>query len=152
MSRCSQDGWTDAADNTPGGAGKVGFGKLLVFALDQKGTLPKYERPQRGAPVPAIDMTASGADIAEGGALYGSYCQRCHGAAVISGGSVLDLRYAEAYVHHSFQQIVRGGERRLFGMPSFADSLTESQVRQIQAYILEQTKQAAKATTPPPAQ
>jgi hypothetical protein len=29
-------------------------------------------------------------------------------------------------------------------MPSFADSLTENQVRQIQAYILEQTKQAAK--------
>ena len=64
-------GWggTDVLYNTPGGAGKVGFGNLLVFALDQKGTWPKYERPQRGAAVPAIDMTASGADIAEGGAL-----------------------------------------------------------------------------------
>jgi len=140
-------GWggTNILYNGPTGAGKVGFGQLLVFALDAKGTLPKYERPQRGVPEPAIDMAASAADITEGAGLYGAYCQRCHGVQVASGGSVLDLRYSEAYVHHSFQQIVRGGERRLYGMPSFADSLSESQVRQIQAYILAQTRAAAAA-------
>jgi mono/diheme cytochrome c family protein len=131
--------------NLPAGQGKVGFGKLLVFALDGTDTLPKYERPPAPVPMPEVKVAASTADLAEGAALYGSYCQRCHGGAVVSGGSVLDLRYAETYIHNTFQDIVRGGARRQFGMPSFAEDLTDAQVRQIQAYILQRSRESAAA-------
>jgi quinohemoprotein ethanol dehydrogenase len=131
--------------NLPAGAGKVGFGNLLVFALDGKGTLPKYQREAAPVPAPEVSVGASATEIAEGGALFGLYCQRCHGGIAISGGSVLDLRYAETYIHQNFQSIVLGGERRLHGMPAFADSLTEAQVRKIQAYVLNRTRESAAA-------
>jgi quinohemoprotein ethanol dehydrogenase len=131
--------------NLPAGAGKLGFGNLLVFALDGKGTLPKYQREAAPVPAPEVSVGASATEIAEGGALFGLYCQRCHGGIAISGGSVLDLRYAETYIHQNFQSIVLGGERRLHGMPAFADSLTEAQVRKIQAYVLNRTRESAAA-------
>jgi len=131
--------------NAAAGAGKVGFGKLLVFALDGKETLPKYERPAAPVPMPEMVVQASPRDVGEGGALFTTYCARCHGFIAISGGSVPDLRYAETYVHRSFQEIVRGGARREFGMPSFADDLTDAQVRQIQAYVLQRARESAAA-------
>src|SRR5207248_8321945 len=42
------------------------------------------------------------------------------------------LRYAQDSTHRAFDDIVRGGSRRAFGMPSFADDLTADQVRLIQ--------------------
>src|SRR5262249_17080460 len=42
--------------NAAAGAGKVGFGKLLVFALDGKETLPKYERTAAPVPMPEITV------------------------------------------------------------------------------------------------
>src|SRR5262245_41259958 len=132
--------------NAAAGAGKVGFGTLLVFALDGKETLPKYERTAAPVPMPEIAVQASPRDVGEGGALFTTYCARCHGFIAVSGGSVPDLRYAETYVHRSFQEIVRGGARREFGMPSFADDLTEAQVKQIQAYVLQRARESAVAT------
>jgi quinohemoprotein ethanol dehydrogenase len=129
--------------NSPAGAGKVGFGKLLVFALDRKETLPKYERAVAPVPMPAMALQASPRDVAEGGALFSTYCARCHGFVAVSGGSVPDLRYAETYVHREFHDIVRGGARRQFGMPSFAQDLTDAQVRQIQAYVLQRARESA---------
>src|SRR5262245_60544130 len=129
--------------NAPAGAGKVGFGQLLVFALDRKETLPKYERTMPPVPMPEMRLAASRQDVAEGAALFSTYCLRCHGAIAVSGGSVLDLRYAETYVHQTFQDIVRGGTRRQFGMPSFAEDLTDAQVRQIQAYVLQRARESA---------
>jgi quinohemoprotein ethanol dehydrogenase len=132
--------------NTAAGQGKVGFGKLLVFALDRKETLPKYERIVPPVPMPEMTVAASRQDVAEGGALFTTYCARCHGFVAVSGGSVPDLRYTETYVHRTFQEIVRGGTRRPFGMPSFADDLTDAQVRQIQAYVLQRARESASAS------
>jgi mono/diheme cytochrome c family protein len=44
-----------------------------------------------------------------------------------------------------FEEIVRGGARRQFGMPSFADDLTAAQVRLIHAYILDRARESAQA-------
>src|SRR5690349_15066182 len=61
------------------------------------------------------------------------FCQRCHGVDAASGGSVPDLRFLQTSTHASLERIVRGGARRQFGMPSFADDLTPEQVRTIHA-------------------
>ena len=76
--------------------------------------------------------------------MYATYCQRCHGVDAASGGSVPDLRYAQESTHQSFEAIVRGGERRRFGMPSFADDVTPDQVRLIHAFVLDRTRRDAK--------
>jgi quinohemoprotein ethanol dehydrogenase len=121
----------------------VGFGRLLVFALDSKETLPQYERTVGPVPMPEFEVTASPRDIEEGGALYVIYCRRCHGTDAASSGSVPDLRYAQTSTHRDFEAVVRGGARREFGMPSFADDLTPDQVRLVHAYILDRTRAAA---------
>jgi hypothetical protein len=47
-----------------------------------------------------------------------------------------------------FEDIVRGGARRVLGMPSFADDLTSVQVRQIQAYVVDLARRDAGAARP----
>jgi mono/diheme cytochrome c family protein len=44
-----------------------------------------------------------------------------------------------------FEQIVLGGARREFGMPSFMGDVTPAQVRLIHAYILERARESAQA-------
>jgi len=129
--------------NLPAGRGKVGFGQLLVFALDGKAPLPRYERVVGTVPLPEFQLPSSAHDVDEGGALYVTYCRRCHGADAASGGSVPDLRFAQTSTHRDFDAIVRGGARRDFGMPSFADDLTAEQARLIHAYVLDRTRASA---------
>ena len=56
----------------------------------------------------------------------------------------VDSRYRKL-VDQMFEEIVRGGARREFGMPSFAEDLTSDQVRFIHAYILDRARESAKA-------
>jgi quinohemoprotein ethanol dehydrogenase len=142
-------GWggPEVLHNSPLGKGKVGPGHLLVFALDGTATFPRYTREIPAVPTPEFRIAATAADITEGAALYAQYCQRCHGLAAASGGSVPDLRLAELYVHKGFEEIVRGGARREFGMPSFEIDLTPAQVRQIHAYVLDRARASAGART-----
>ena len=86
--------------------------------------------------MPTFKLAVSGAEIDEGSNLFATFCSRCHGGDVVSSGLVPDLRYANASMHQMFQQIVRGGALREFGMPSFSDDLTSAQVRSIEGYVL----------------
>jgi mono/diheme cytochrome c family protein len=131
--------------NRPAGKGKVGPGKLLAFTLGGTATLPHYERVVPPVPMPTFQLTASRAEIEQGRVLFATYCARCHGGEVVSGGEVPDLRYAAAATHEMFEEIVRGGARRELGMPSFAEDITSAQVRLIHAYILDVAREAARA-------
>ena len=126
--------------NRPVGRGKVGTGRLLTFALGGSATLPSVEQAGRPLPTPTYQVAATRQEIEEGGALYGRFCFRCHGSNVVSSGAVPDLRYATTSTHQMFEQIVRGGARRVQGMPSFSADLTPDQVRFIQAYVLERAR------------
>ncbi len=64
---------------------------------------------------------------------------------VVSGGLVPDLRFVAAPTHGMFEEIVRGGLRREFGMPSFAEDVTSAQARLIQAYVLDRARESARA-------
>jgi quinohemoprotein ethanol dehydrogenase len=129
--------------NRPAGRGKVGFGQILTFALGGTKTLPRYTRPMAPVAMPTFQVAATPHDVEEGAAIYATYCQRCHGVDAASGGSVPDLRYAQDSTHAEFEAIVRGGARRLYGMPSFDQDLNAEQVRQVHTYVLDRTRAAA---------
>jgi quinohemoprotein ethanol dehydrogenase len=132
-------------NNRPVGKGKVGPGLLLSFALGGSAPLTRFERKILPVPMPTFRVAATAPVIEKGRVLFAMYCGRCHGGNVVSGGSVPDLRYAEEPTHQMFEEIVRGGARREFGMPSFAGDLTAEQVRFIHAYILDRARESAKA-------
>jgi quinohemoprotein ethanol dehydrogenase len=139
-------GWggPEVLGNRPTGRGKVGPGKLLVFSLGGTAVLPHYERVVQPVPMPTFQLAASKPEIENGRNLFASFCARCHGGDVVSGGEVPDLRFASTSTHESFEDIVRGGARREMGMPSFAKDLTAPQVRLIHAYVLDRAKESAK--------
>ena len=130
---------------------RTGPGRLLVFALDGKAALP----PRTAAvptpiAMPAADVKATAVEIKEGGGLFRLYCRRCHmpDFNLVKSGAIPDLRRSNAATHATFEAIVRGGARRTLGMPSFARDITSDQVRLIQAYVLDQARQAAAKSTP----
>ena len=97
--------------------------------------------------MPTFQLAASAADIEKGRVLFATFCARCHGAEVVSGGSMPDLRYSATGTHEKFEEIVRGGARREVGMPSFSEDLTSAQVRLIHAYVLDRARQSARVET-----
>jgi outer membrane protein assembly factor BamB len=126
---------------------RTGPGRLLVFAIDGKATLPPNPvRPPAPIPSPTFAVKATAAETTEGGGLWFQYCRRCHNPDFnfVKSGAIPDLRRSSAATHATFEQIVRGGARRTLGMPSFAKDLSSDQVRMIQAYVLDQARDRAR--------
>ena len=144
-------GWggPEVLGNRPLGRGRVGPGRLLAFTLDGAATLTIPERAAPPVPIPTFTVQASRAELTQGRALYAQFCARCHGGDVVSSGAVPDLRYATTAIHETFADVVRGGVRRQFGMPSFAEDFTSERLRTIQAYILDRARESARAAPPP---
>jgi len=142
-----ESGWggPQVLGHRPPGAGHVGPGKLMVFQLGATATLPPYQHVVLPVPIPTFKLAASKAEIEEGRKLFANTCARCHGGEVVSGGSVPDLRYAAQSTHEMFEDIVLGGARKEFGMPSFTGDITSAQVRLIHAYILDRARESAQA-------
>lgn len=130
---------------------RTGPGRLLVFALGGSAKLPPPVAPRGPIPAPTFEVAATDADIAEGGALFASYCARCHSFSsnLVKGGAVPDLRRTTAETHATIDSIVLGGARRQLGMPSFAKDLAAAQVRMIQAYVLEQARRESRVASTP---
>ncbi len=115
------------------GAGARGKGRVLAFTLGGNAGLD----PAPPAPEPpALPPAPAGASVSRGGALYVRHCLICHGTYAVGDINGPDLRFSPAGVHDRFVEITLGGIRADLGMPSFADVLGASDVRDIQAYIL----------------
>ena len=141
-------GWggPQVLNNRAAGKGKIGPGRLTVYALGATGKLEPPAAYNPGpVPVPTFKLAVTPAQVSQGATLFASYCMRCHGATAVSSGLVPDLRYSTEATHKAFQDIVRGGTLREFGMASFADSLTADQVREIEGYVLSRAKEGAEA-------
>jgi quinohemoprotein ethanol dehydrogenase len=109
--------------------------RVLTFALGGDGILPAYELPA-GRPRPPA-TNADGEAIARGGKAYTRFCSRCHGAGVVSDGSVPDLRKLEHHWYDQFDQVVLGGLMQDAGMPRFDSVLSPQQSAEVKAYILD---------------
>ena len=129
---------------------RTGPGRLLVFALDGRATLPNVVRDTSPIPPPALEVRATAAELKEGAGLYRTYCGRCHNPEqnLVKSGAVPDLRRTNAATHATFEAIVRGGARRSLGMPSFERDISSGQAKLIQAYVLDLARQASSARTP----
>jgi quinohemoprotein ethanol dehydrogenase len=97
--------------------------------------------------MPTFKLASTPPEVEQGRVLFANFCSRCHGGDVVSGGSVPDLRYASEETHGMFEDIVLGGARREFGMPSFTGDLVPAQVKLIHEYILARAKESAQAST-----
>jgi len=92
-----------------------------------------------------FELNADALVIARGEYEYHEHCQFCHGAGVIGGGVLPDLRMLDAQGHASFLGSVLGGIHGS-GMASFKDVLNVEQAQQIHEYIKQQTVLTGLAT------
>jgi len=139
-------GWGGATGmiNAPGqGAIKPGFGRIVTFALDAKGSLRVQPYGHATPPSPPLPVTASADIVKQGGTLYDRHCMICHGLNAVA-GPIPDLRYASAQTHAQFERIVRGGARASLGMPAFGDLLSVDQAGAIQQYVLSRARESAR--------
>jgi len=129
----------------------VNEGHVLAFKLGGKAAMPRIAEKSASIPEPPAS-TATAAQLENGKYAYGSTCMVCHGALVVSGGVVPDLRMLTAEKHSIFKEIVYDGVIHGAGMPRMGDLLTEQDVRDIQAYIISRANEdRAAAVTPAPA-
>jgi quinohemoprotein ethanol dehydrogenase len=118
--------------------------RILVFRLDG-GQVPVPPELPPPAPIPEPPpQTASADDIAAGATLFGGYCGSCHSNFVPS--PVPDLRRSPMIREASaFAAVVRDGALQSRGMPAWDDLLTDQQIEQIRAHLVEVARQAYAA-------
>ena len=114
-------------------------GRMLVFKLGGEEMSPPVQSIAKVNPV-LPSMTTDTLTIARGEYEYHEHCQFCHGAGVIGGGVIPDLRYLDEVGHKTFLGVILGGMHSEKGMASFKDVLSLEQANQIQAYIISQAK------------
>jgi quinohemoprotein ethanol dehydrogenase len=128
-------------------------GYVLAFKLGGTATMPRVAEKNVSIPQPPV-IAATDAQWTNGKYKYMSTCSVCHGALVISGGVVPDLRMLTAEKHSIFTQIVYDGVIHGAGMPRLGDLITEQDVHDIQAYVISRANEdraaaAAAATAKP---
>ena len=109
--------------------------RLLAFTLEGEAQLAVS--PAADPPLPdQPKLDASPDVVALGATAYHEACKFCHGSNAVArfGGSVPDLRYADAATHTQWDAIVIGGSRRASGMPGM--ELTADQSAAIRSYVL----------------
>ena len=114
-------------------------GRMLVFKLGGEEMSPPVQSIAKVNPI-VPSMKADALTIARGEYEYHEHCQFCHGAGVIGGGVIPDLRYLDEVGHKTFLGVILGGMHSKKGMASFKDVLSLEQANQIQAYIISQAK------------
>ena len=86
--------------------------------------------------------TAAKAEIEAGEIKFVEECSRCH---VLGPSSTPDLRKLNAGVHAAFKDIVLKGVLAPLGMERFDDILSERDVENIHAYLIDQSWVAYRA-------
>jgi quinohemoprotein ethanol dehydrogenase len=115
-------------------------GYVLAFKLGGTAAMPRVAEKNASIPEqPAIEATA--AQVDNGKYRYGATCMVCHGALVVSGGVVPDLRMLPPEKHAIFKEIVYDGVIHGAGMPRLGDLVTEQDVLDIHAYIIMRANQ-----------
>jgi quinohemoprotein ethanol dehydrogenase len=113
-------------------------GRVYVFKIGGNAPKPTIERVQAAASPPP-KLTVTDEQYTRGAQLYTQHCVICHGAGVISGGAVPDLRRSPHLPDTAvWRRIVQLGELRARGMPGFGDQITAADAELIRAYVARQ--------------
>ena len=122
-------------------AGVRSISRVLTYKIGGNAALPPLtSEPVWPDPPP---MTASADSVNAGRNLYNQKCIFCHGAGAVGGGVIADLRRLDKSSHEAFDQLVRGGIPSK-GMPAFGNSISNDELRAIQAYIIKRSHDAKK--------
>jgi quinohemoprotein ethanol dehydrogenase len=113
-----------------------------IIAFELGGPAVPLPAPRAAAAIQKPpQQTASKASIQAGETKFVQECSRCH----VLGPSVTpDLRDLSPGLHAAFADIVLRGAVAPTGMEAFADILTETDVADIHAYLIDQAWQAYK--------
>ncbi len=114
--------------------------QLLAFKLGGSTQLPDIEPYNPPVPEPP-EQTASAEQIGRGEALFeAASCALCHGSGGVGvrpGGSMPSLQYLSKASHAQFADILLKGVRKPLGMMPFADILSEQDVEDLHAFVIE---------------
>ena len=125
--------------------------RLLVFKLGGTVKLPASPQPDT-APVTLPAATGTLQQVAQGQALYGRYCQVCHGASAGGGGVLPNLqRSANLGNPDGWHAVLIDGALKDNGMVSFARVLTPEQAQLIRLYVLDEAHWAQQNLAEAPA-
>jgi len=120
--------------------------RILTFRIGGDAALPDPETLSAARP----DFTGLevDADFAEQGfAVYDRYCGACHGAGVVGGGVIPDLRYSELLANpDGWSAVVLDGALTERGMVGFGTELTEADAEAIRHYVLTRHRFAASSS------
>ncbi len=135
-------GWGGIWALAPGGylseeAGPVrNVSRLLVFKLKGSAKLPPAPSVN-DLPLNPPPVTADKETLAEGRALFGSYCAICHGDAAVGGGLLPDLRRSPmALTAESWKTVVYDGALTSRGMVAWNNVMNAEQVETIRHYVI----------------
>jgi quinohemoprotein ethanol dehydrogenase len=112
--------------------------RIIAFRLDG-GDVPKpTSRNDEPFPEPPANL-ASPAEIEAGETKFIEQCSRCH---TLGPNITPDLRKMPPEVYDKFKDILLGGAFAPRGMESFDDILSEKDIKNIHAYLINQSWQA----------
>ena len=85
---------------------------------------------------------ATAADLAHGGQVFASNCAACHigGGNVVNGAKTLKISDLEQYEMASLEAIKTQVTKGKNAMPAFLGRLTEDDINDVAAYVLEQAE------------
>lgn len=129
--------WALTSGYAGGAANRVpSIPRLVVLKLGGKGRLPALPA-QVAEPFNPPAATATAAQVAQGKAVFGRYCQVCHGANAVSGGVTPDLRHSPVLADaEAWKSVVIDGILHERGMVSFAKVLDPAGAEAARAYVI----------------
>ncbi len=114
-------------------------GRLLVYKLGGRATLPKLDSSPVAVPAPPKRLAVSEATIKNGLKAYANRCSVCHGDQAFASTLVPNLRYsAVTRSADAWLAIVHGGALEKRGMPKFEGALDKDTIEAIRAYVIEE--------------
>ncbi|MFT5839610.1 MAG: quinohemoprotein ethanol dehydrogenase [Flavobacteriales bacterium] len=113
------------------------IGRVMVFKLGAKGTLPKL--PHANFVVPEIPklLDVPQEILAKGKRAYANNCLVCHGAQAYSSGLIPNLRYsAITNSQQAWKSVVVDGALAEKGMPNFGKIIDDEEAEAIRAFVI----------------
>lgn len=121
-------------------------GKVVTFKLGGKKIIEQVDGP-RIERVTKAEEFGDEAQLADGLVHYARNCGVCHGAFAESSGVLPDLRWSAFSENQAaWKSVVIDGALKSNGMVSFANYLTEQEVENIRAYVVQQAHNANDVT------
>lgn len=115
---------------------KQNISRVLAYKMGGEAELPPPPPPLRARtePPPAFGDAVT---IEEGRIHYARNCAICHGANVVAGGVLPDLRFSPLLTTgDSFKAVVIDGALADRGMVSFSDNLTAAEAETLRSYVV----------------